>query len=157
MGRKHHDRACRRLVQLINKNRALVTQTVNHKLVMDNFVTHIDRGPVQLQRPLHNIDRAVNPCAKTARFGQNHFAVLSHYRTPSNLTAIRKRAPAGGGLKSKRAVALSRSRKMPEYRPPFGAVNSTISPGSNCASGPASRSSIWRVTRFNNCGLRWQS
>ena len=70
VGGEHHGPVGRRLVQLFNKDRAQGLQPVDHVAVVDDFVPHIDRRAVFLDRPLDDLDRSVNTRAEPARAGQ---------------------------------------------------------------------------------------
>ena len=69
MGAEHRDRALRDLVHLLDEARALRLQAFDDPLVVNDFVADIDRRPVDLQRPLDDLNRAFHPGAKSAWLG----------------------------------------------------------------------------------------
>src|SRR5690606_37458393 len=48
------------LVQLIDENRAALFQPLDDKAIMDDLVTHIARGAVFFERPLDDLNGAVD-------------------------------------------------------------------------------------------------
>ena len=67
MGGKHHRRAgLRNFVQFRDENRALFAQAFHHIAVMHDFVTHIDRCAIELQRTFHRIDGPDHPGAEAS-------------------------------------------------------------------------------------------
>jgi hypothetical protein len=70
MRREHHGSAGRHLVQFLHKNRAFGFQAIDDKAVMDNFMPHINRAPVLLERELYDLDRPINASAKATRGGE---------------------------------------------------------------------------------------
>src|SRR4051794_13701939 len=59
--------------QILDKDRAFGLQAFDDVFVMDDLVAHIDRWPVFLERPLDNLDRTHDACAKAARLRKKHF------------------------------------------------------------------------------------
>ncbi len=84
MRRKNHRRAgIGNLVEFLDENRALGAQAVDHVAVVHDFVAHIDRRPVNRERPLHRFDGAHHAGAKSARRAQQNlecglFRCVSH-------------------------------------------------------------------------------
>ena len=73
MGGKHRDRAGRNVVDFIHEHRALGAQLVDHPLVMNDLVTHVDRRAEPLEREFDDIDRSDNPSAESSRLGEEDF------------------------------------------------------------------------------------
>ena len=68
MGRKHHRRAgIGDFAQLLDEDRALVAQPIDHIFVVHDGVAHIDRRAIFLERQLDDLDGAVDAGAKAAR------------------------------------------------------------------------------------------
>ena len=63
----------RNFVQFIDKNRALSLQIFDDMAIMNNFVAHIDRRAVFLERKFDDLDCAIDTSAKTARFTKKNF------------------------------------------------------------------------------------
>src|SRR5690606_6672329 len=72
------DRAVRHFADLLDEDRAALTQAVDHVTVMHHFVTHINWRAINLQRVFNNADSAVYTGAKTARVSQQDL----HFRPP---------------------------------------------------------------------------
>ena len=68
---EHGHRARRDFVQLVDEHGAARAQVLDDMAVVDDLVAHIDRRPVFLQRPLDDLDRALDAGAETARLSQN--------------------------------------------------------------------------------------
>jgi hypothetical protein len=51
----------------LNEDRAAPPQLVYHVAVMNNFMVDVNWPPVSFQRQFHDVHRAHNPSAKTAR------------------------------------------------------------------------------------------
>jgi len=80
----HHAGALRRLSELLDEDDALGLQRVDDVLVVDDLVPDVDRRPVDLQRPLDDVDRARHPSAKAARGAQNDANLwLCAHRSPT--------------------------------------------------------------------------
>ncbi len=82
-GKDHRRVGVGNFVELLDKDRALGAQAVDHVAVMHDLVTHIDRRPVQRQSAFHRVDRAHHAGAKAARRAQNH--------VEDGLAAVRRR------------------------------------------------------------------
>ena len=66
-----HDRCVRRyLVQLLDEDRAFSLQRFDDEAVMHDLVAHIDRRAKLLQRPLDDLDGAIDTGAEAARAGE---------------------------------------------------------------------------------------
>ena len=70
MGGKDHRAVGGRIVQLFDKHRALGLKPVDDKLVMHNFVAHIDRGTPFAQGHLDDLDGAVHTGAEPSWCGE---------------------------------------------------------------------------------------
>jgi hypothetical protein len=71
MGGKHHRLAIiGDFVQFFDEDRPLFFQVFHDEAVMDNFMPHINRRAMALQRFLDNLDGAVHAGAKAARAGE---------------------------------------------------------------------------------------
>ena len=65
------DRAIvRAFVKLFDKNSAFVAQTIDHELVVDDFVADKDRRAPLFDRHFNDLDGAVDACTKAARGGE---------------------------------------------------------------------------------------
>ena len=65
------DRARRDLVDVVDEARALALQRLDHVLVVDDLVAHVDRRPEAAQRPLDDLDRPLDAGAEAARLGED--------------------------------------------------------------------------------------
>ena len=72
VGAEDRDRARRDIVQFLDEHRALRAQVVDDALVVDYFVTDIDRRPELLERALDDLDCALDAGAEAARLGKNN-------------------------------------------------------------------------------------
>src|SRR5690606_14426184 len=164
--REDHDRACGGVFEFVDEDGALGAQVFDHVAVVHDFVAHVDRRPVDFQCALDDLDGPVHAGAETARLCQDdlgagslatgrrrHGAVLDH-STPRILTSTCRSRPARGWLTSNRAASSRRVLSTPDWRPPLGATNSTMSPASNSVSGGALRAISSRPTQRSSSGLR---
>ena len=71
VGGEDHGRAFGHLVQLIDEQGALGLELFDHEAIMDDLVADIDRRTRNLERPLDNLDSAIDPGAKAARPGED--------------------------------------------------------------------------------------
>jgi hypothetical protein len=72
VGREDDDAARRHLIQLVDEDRALRAQLVDDITVVHDLVPHVDGRAVGCDRPLDDLDRAIDASAETARLGQQH-------------------------------------------------------------------------------------
>ncbi len=72
VGGEHDLRVGRHLVQLLDEDRALGFQVLDHGAVVDDLVPDIDRRAVAAERFLDHADGTVHPGAEAARAGQHH-------------------------------------------------------------------------------------
>jgi hypothetical protein len=56
--------------QLVHEHGALLAQPVHDVAVVHDFVAHVDRGAVHLERHLDDVDRAVDAGAEAAGSGE---------------------------------------------------------------------------------------
>ncbi len=70
MGTEDDGRVVRHFIQLFDKDRALVTQLVDHELVMDHFVAHVDGRTMNFDGTFNNFNGSVNTCTKATRIGE---------------------------------------------------------------------------------------
>ena len=73
MGAEDGHRVGRNLGQVLDEVGALGLQALDHVLVVHDFVTHVDRRTVFLQRALDDLDGTDDAGAKTARLGEYDF------------------------------------------------------------------------------------
>ena len=81
MGRKYHRAVVGNFVQFVHEHRTLLLQGFDHELVVDDFVAHIDGGPVQLDGAFDDMNGPVHSGAEAAGTGKddgqrNHIPVL---------------------------------------------------------------------------------
>jgi hypothetical protein len=69
VGAEDRDAAWRHLVDLVNEMRAFAAQPLDNVSIMDDFMTDIDWRTVFLERPLDDLDRSLDPGAKSSRLG----------------------------------------------------------------------------------------
>src|SRR5690606_4939101 len=121
MGRKDDRGTGRRLFEFIDEDGALGAQVGHDITVVHDLVAHIDGCAEQLERPLDDVDGAIDAGAETARLSQNDFGAFTdagctgaHHRTPSKETSTLRSMPASGWLKSNKARSSSYSLSTPE-------------------------------------------
>ena len=69
VGGEHADRAGRDVVLVVDEDGAEPLEPLDHMVVVDDLVAHVDRRPVLLQQDLDDLDRAVDSGAERARGG----------------------------------------------------------------------------------------
>jgi hypothetical protein len=67
MRRVDHPRSFGNLIQLVDKDRALLRQIGHNIAVMDDLLADVDRGAKGIERNLHDIDGPHNAGAEAAR------------------------------------------------------------------------------------------
>ena len=67
-----HGRAVRDLVEFLDEHGAEPAQPVDHEPVVHDLVAHVDRRAEQLERPLDDVDRAVDAGAEAAGIGEQN-------------------------------------------------------------------------------------
>ena len=60
-------RAGRHFFQFLHEDRAHFAQFIDNMLVMHDFLAHVNRRAIEIERNLHHVDRAHHAGAKTAR------------------------------------------------------------------------------------------
>ena len=70
MGGEDHGLALRHLGLLLDEHGAALTQLLDHVLVVDDLLAHVDRRSVQLERALDGLYGAVDAGAVAARCGE---------------------------------------------------------------------------------------
>jgi len=70
MGRVNDTLPCRNFLNLVNKNRALFRQLIDHKAVVDDLTAHVNGRAKGIEGDLYDIDRADNAGAEAAGFEQ---------------------------------------------------------------------------------------
>ena len=80
VGREDHGRARRDLVELLDEDRALGAQVLDHELVVHDLVAHVDRRAVDGERAFHDLDGAIDAGAEPARLGQKDFGAVEGAR-----------------------------------------------------------------------------
>ena len=79
MCREDDRRALRNLFKLLDKDRALGSETVDHSPVVNNLMPHIDRRAEPLQRNLDNANGPIDPGTEPAGRGKmKEFPVFCH-------------------------------------------------------------------------------
>ena len=117
--------------EVLDKARALGLEALHHMLVVHDFVTHIDRRAVFLQRPLDDLDGAHDAGAKTAGLGENHF----HQRPPGRSAGFIRLMSAAAALRRNDAGHRGYVSRLCPVTWPTKAV--TIKPGSLASVGSA--------------------
>src|SRR5260221_14230095 len=86
------DRNCvgRDLGKLLHKTSAARFQRVDHPFVVYDFVPHIDRRAVLIERALDDFNRAHDTGAETARFRQNNLHPADPLECPFSDLACRR-------------------------------------------------------------------
>ena len=67
-----HRDAIGNVVDLLDKDRALGLERIDHEAVVDDLVPDIDRYAIALDRPLDDLDGPVHPGAEPAGSGDHH-------------------------------------------------------------------------------------
>ncbi len=67
MGAEDHGGAVRHRVELVHEHGAEIAQAIDDELVVDDLVPHVDRRTEKLDRPLHDVDRAIDARAESPR------------------------------------------------------------------------------------------
>ena len=73
MGRKEQHSPFGDLLHRIDKHRPLANKPLHDMLVVDDFMKHVDRGPIEADGCFERLDRHVHARTKTARTGQEDF------------------------------------------------------------------------------------
>jgi hypothetical protein len=81
---EHQRRARRHVGQVLDKDRPLGPEVIDHIGVVHDLVPHVDRPSELAQRTLDDLDRTVDAGAEAARLGQHHLvdAHVGHHSTP---------------------------------------------------------------------------
>jgi hypothetical protein len=61
------------LLKVFHEEGTTITQIPNYMAVVDNFMQHVDRGAIQLERTFNGLYGANHPCTKSTRSGENNF------------------------------------------------------------------------------------
>ena len=132
VGAEHDELALGHLGLLLDEDRAALGELLDHVLVVDDLLAHVDRRAVHLERLLDGLHRAVDPGAIAARGGEQH--PLGSRRAAPGHTERVAAAPA----RVRRSTAFSGSagsRPAPPRRPRRGSPAQTLSSVSSaCAS-----------------------
>ena len=70
VGREDDRRALRHLGLLVHEHGAAGLEIAYDMQVVDDLLAHVDRRPVQIERPLDGLDGALDACAVAARRGE---------------------------------------------------------------------------------------
>jgi hypothetical protein len=70
MGTEYYRMTIRHIAQFINENGPSGAQTFDHKAVVYDLVTDIDRCPQEFQSPFDDIDCSVDACAEASGIGE---------------------------------------------------------------------------------------
>ena len=81
------------LIDLLDENSAFALQVFDHVAVVDDLVADINRRSVDLQRPLDNIDRALDTSTKPPRLSKNNLHRLKILALCSQASALRRVQP----------------------------------------------------------------
>jgi hypothetical protein len=66
------DGAFRDFIELLDEHGAFGAKGFDHVLIMNNLVPDIDRGTIEGQRTLDDLDRTLDTSAKAARFSEQY-------------------------------------------------------------------------------------
>src|SRR4029450_4615646 len=95
------DLTARNLVLVLDEDCAERLEPPDDMLVVDDLVAYVDRGPVLLEQPLDDLDRAVEARAKRPRSSQQdalaHATASSRFNAALASRASRAGARGGGG------------------------------------------------------------
>jgi hypothetical protein len=69
---EHGRCAWRNLVKLVHEHRSKVAQTVNDVTIVDDLMPDIDRGAIEFESALDDVDRPDHAGAKAARIRKQH-------------------------------------------------------------------------------------
>ncbi len=104
----------------LNENRALLAQIFDDVGVMDDFVTHVNRRAVQLDRAFDDLDSPIDAGTEPARlrqqdlgFGKGRIRDGRSLQNPMIFTSNASAWPASGWLKSNRADVSLTSFRTP--------------------------------------------
>ena len=116
---EHQRGAGRHVGQVLDEDRALGLQVVDHVGVVHDLVAHVDRRAELAQRALDDLDGPVHAGTEAARFGQHHFVDVhvGHHSTPISCTSKLTAWPASGWLKSNSSQSSPSSRTTPAKAP----------------------------------------
>ena len=85
MRTKNNNAVVGHIVLIVDKDGAALTQILHHKLVVYDFMAHINRGAKNLQRTIYDINGTINPGTEAARICQSNV----HYQIPPTDRHIR--------------------------------------------------------------------
>ena len=68
-------RTRRHFVQFLDEDGAGLAQFVHHVLVVYDFLAHVDRRTVEVERDLHHVDRPYDTGAKASRLEQKNLLI----------------------------------------------------------------------------------
>ena len=105
VGGEHRHRALGdRVAELVDEDRPARGEVLDHVLVVDDLLAHVDRRPVEVERALDRLDGAVDAGAVAARRGEQQLLGSGHV-PPSLRTSPRTASP----LASSDSLATPRS------------------------------------------------
>src|SRR5665213_322295 len=116
--REYHLGALGCFVQFIDEYRAQALEALHDEAVMNDFMPHIDRWAVFLQREFNDTDRPIHARAETSRRGQHNgqlrlnAGVGSILRTSHESPAWLQSRAAGPGLEKGRRRAKSQALRL---------------------------------------------
>lgn len=70
VGAKDNDSVVGHFIELFDKDRTAVTQIIDHKPVVNDFMADINGFAKDLQRAIDNIDRPIDTGTKTTGIGE---------------------------------------------------------------------------------------
>jgi hypothetical protein len=82
VGTEDHGRVVRHLVELVDEDRALLAERLDHEPVVDDLAAHVDRRLAHRQRQLDDVDRALDAGAKSTRPRQEDLADGCFHKAP---------------------------------------------------------------------------
>ena len=99
VGGEDDDRALGHLGLLLDEDRAALGQLLDHVLVVDDLLAHVDRGAVQLERALDRLHGAVDAGAVAARGGEQDALGRGWWRLRHDCrVAVARLTAASGGV-----------------------------------------------------------
>ena len=98
MGTENSDRTRGGFGQLVDEARALGLERIDHMLVVDDLMAHVDRGAVFFQGAFHDLDGTYDTRTKTAGLGKEDLHSALRLRSAGMTVPIEVACPDRHGL-----------------------------------------------------------